>query len=189
MPQIKLFGFAPSTYTQTALLVCAEVELEIELESLAFKEPSHFKLHPYGKMPALTHGEVSLYETLAIVSYVNQTFGKGRLEPTNPVDRARMFQFVSAAIDYLYQDLVQPLHDEPSSKIIVNAAARLKLLNGQMTGTKFLAGSDVSLADFFVAPMVRFASDKLGRSSLDKLPTLHAWLETIMARPSAKKVW
>lgn len=120
MQKIRIYGFAPSTYTQTARLVAAELDVAAELCPLEFKQPSHFERHPFGKMPAFEHGDVRLFETLAIAAYLIEAFptsGGPELLPRAPADRARVLQWVSVAVDYAYEDLVNGLHaDEPETE-------------------------------------------------------------------------
>lgn len=188
MNTIELYRFAPSTYTQTALLVAHEVGAEAELRPLQFKEASHLALHPHGKMPALVHGEVRLYETLAIVDYLDRVFGGG-LQPQDPTEHARMLQWISAAIDYGYPALVGALHDdEPASEAIVAAATQLELLSVSLRDRTWAAGNAPSLADFFAYPMVRFAVDKLGANVLDALEPLRRWYAAVADLPSARAV-
>ncbi|NQV79839.1 MAG: hypothetical protein HQ495_04750 [Alphaproteobacteria bacterium] len=58
-------------------------------------------------MPAMIHGEVKLYESLAIVRYVDATFGGPPLIPDDPLTRARVLGATSVAID----GLDPPRHD------------------------------------------------------------------------------
>lgn len=180
---MKIYGFAPSTYTQTAISVAKEVGAKAELVPLEFKKPSHFAKHPYGKMPALEDGDVTLFETLAIATYVD---AKGALQPKNKVERARMMQWVSAAIDYSYEDLVNKLHaDDPEAEAVTAASEQLKLLDAALAEHTYFAGDTVSLADFFLFPMVTFAKDKLGDGCLKKLPALARWYDEMAKRPSS----
>jgi glutathione S-transferase len=71
MSQVEVFGFAPSTYVQTALLVAAEKGIPALLLPLEFGAESHRQLHPYAKMPVMRHGLVRLYETAAIAIYLD----------------------------------------------------------------------------------------------------------------------
>jgi glutathione S-transferase len=43
-------------------------------------------------MPALTHGDVTLYETLAVTQYTDGAFDGPALQPADPAGRARMSQ-------------------------------------------------------------------------------------------------
>ncbi len=188
MATIEIFGFAPSTYTQTALIAAAAADVDVELKPLEFKKPSHFALHPFGKMPALRHGNVQLFETLAVCSYVDGVFGSGKLQPKDPVEHARMLQWISVAVDYTYEDLVNGLNvDQPSSGAVSAAAEQLKLLDSALDGS-FFAGKQFSLADAFLYPMVQFARGKLGDSALEGLPSLSSWHDAVSKQPSVRKV-
>jgi len=188
MTVLKIYGFAPSTYTKTALMTAAEVGVEVALAPLEFKKPSHFALHPYGKMPVLEDGDVRLFETLAIASYLDRVYGQGKLVPNDPVTQAKMLQWVSAAIDYAYEDLVAQLHaDQPSPEAVSRAAEQLKLLDGGLSKAPYFAGPELSLADLVLFPMVEFAVAKLGDNGLGSLPALKRWRSALSKRPSAKK--
>lgn len=188
MTRVLIHGFAPSTYTKTALLVAAEVGLDVELTPLEFKQPSHYRLHPYGKMPVLEHGELKLFETLAIETYLDRVFGGSKLEPSDPVVHARMLQWVSAAIDYAYEDLVAQLHaDQPDAEAVARAAEQLKLLDAALGDAPYFAGDQLTLADFMLFPMVEFARTKLSDTCLDSLSALRRWHAALSQRPSVKK--
>src|SRR5690606_11281769 len=104
----------------------------------------HFARHPYGKMPAMEHGDVRLFETLAIASYVDRTFGSGKLQPNDATAHARMLQWVSVAVDYAYEDLVNGmLADEPEKEAPTAAAQQLQLLEAGLGKAKYFAGSSL----------------------------------------------
>ena len=188
MTALKIYGFALSTYTKTALLVAAEAGVDVTLTPLEFKQPSHYSLHPYGKMPVLEHGEVRLFETLAIGTYLDRMFGGGKLQPSDPVAQARALQWVSAAIDYAYDDLVAELHqDEPSAEAVSRAAEQLKLLDAALGDSRYFAGDQLTLADLVLYPMVEFAKAKLTDKSLSSLPALERWRGALSRRPSVRK--
>lgn len=186
MADITIFGFAPSTYTQTALLVAAEVGADADVAPVAFGQASHLALHPYAKMPAMRRGELELYETLAIASYLDRAFDGG-LEPSDPVARARMMQWISVALDYAYDALVRPMHDdEPSADAISGAAKQLKLLDEGLGDGPWLAGGSMSLADLFLYPMVEYAAPKVGAEHADGLTALNRWRAAMAERDSVK---
>lgn len=183
---MKIFGFPPSTYTQTVLMVAAEVGAEVELEGLAFRQASHFERHPFGKMPALEDGDMRLFETLAIATYLDGR-ANGGLVPSDLVARARMMQWVSAAIDYLYPALVGGLHDdEPGGEALTAAAEGLKQLDAGLGDGPFFAGK-LSLADFVLFPMARFALGKLGADAPAGLGSLAGWRDRMATRESVKR--
>ncbi|MEM9072137.1 MAG: glutathione S-transferase family protein [Myxococcota bacterium] len=178
---LTLFGFPPSTYTQSARLLCGEVGANYELQGLEFHQPSHFALHPFGKMPVLQHDDITVYETLAIAVYLDDVFNDGSLQPTNAAARARMFQWISSAIDYGYPSLVSAMHDEsPTPEAIAGAGSTLSVLNVSCSN-RFLVGATVTLADFVLYPMVGFVFEKLGEAP-SGLTSLNAWYERMSER-------
>ena len=184
-----IYGFPPSTYTQTALLTAAEVGAEVELGPLEFKQASHLAKHPYGKMPAFEHGDVRLFETLAIASYLDRVFGAGKLSPTDPAQHATMLQWISVAIDYAYEDLVNGLHgDAPEPSAITAACEQLALLDAGLAERRFFAGDRLTLADLFLYPMIEYACQKLDPASLKRLDGVNRWRNMMHQRSSTTQV-
>ena len=66
----------------------------------------HLALHPFDRVPILRHGDFMLYETSAIVTYIEELFPTPALRPDTPQGRARMNQWISAVNSYYY-----PVHD------------------------------------------------------------------------------
>jgi glutathione S-transferase len=183
MSPIKIFGFAGSTYVQTARWACIEKGVEHELLPLAFRTESHAERHPFLKMPAMEHEGVRLFETLAIVAYVDGLSSKLPLVPSSAEDRARALQWVSASIDYLYRDLVGALLSETVPDAHAKLIERdLDLLEEALRAHEQLAGAQLSVADLFVAPMVNFALAKEAKGTQAKREHLMRWLTGLRAR-------
>jgi len=188
MSQVEVFGFAPSTYVQTALLAAAEKGISAVLKPLEFGAESHRQLHPYAKMPAMRHGSVRLYETPAIAVYLDAAFPGPSLQPAEPVGRALMWQWISAASAYFYPAFVQAaLSDGGGGKGAAEEQERaLGLLDAALVDAPYLAGDTLTLADLFVAPMLLFLVEKKGGAAkllVDRKP-LAAWLERVTGRES-----
>jgi glutathione S-transferase len=58
--------------------------------------PVHLALHPFDRVPILQNGDFTLYETSAIVAYLEEVFPTPSLLPETAEDRARMNQWISA---------------------------------------------------------------------------------------------
>ena len=63
MPNPEVIGSSRSTYTRATLMVCEEKGIEYTLTETAIFAPELFAVHPLGKMPALRHGDVCLFES------------------------------------------------------------------------------------------------------------------------------
>jgi glutathione S-transferase len=188
MSTVTLYGFPPSTYTRTVRMVCAELGVDHTLEPLAFRQSSHYALHPFGRMPVMRHGDVLLYETTAIAAYLDGTFGSGALMGQTPLARARVLQWCSAAVDYLYADMVRALAKEtpPTPENLAAAQAGLRVVNETLAASPCLAGKQATLADLMVLPMLDFAMNRLGEPLAEGCPNVVRWRTTLAERPSAR---
>src|ERR1041385_5119810 len=73
MSEVTLFGFPRSVYVQMAGIVLTHKEVPYTFHDLEteMNAPSHIALHPFERVPVLRHGEFTVYETSAIVNYVD----------------------------------------------------------------------------------------------------------------------
>src|SRR5579863_7022869 len=95
MSHVEIIGAARSTYTRVARMVCEEKSIAYELREAAPRSPDAFAIHPFGKIPALRHGDFELYESKAIATYLDLSFPGPRLIPTNPRHAALTEKWVS----------------------------------------------------------------------------------------------
>ena len=69
-------------------------------------KPTHLALHPFNRVPILRHDDFTLYETSAIVTYIDETFQKPALRPKSARDRALMNQWTSSVNSYYYPYMI-----------------------------------------------------------------------------------
>ena len=149
-------------------------------------------VHPLGKSPVITDGDVTIAESGAIVDYISRRHGGGRLAPTpDAPDREAYLEWLhyaegSAMLPLMLQLYVMrlgeagaPLKDRIDGEI----DNHLGYINGALEGRDYLlaggfSGADVQLS--FVGEVGR-AFGRLGA-----LPNLAAWVERIHARPAFK---
>jgi len=187
MKHVEILGFAGSTYVRTARMVCEEKHVDYQLLPLEFGQDSHRTLHPFLRMPVVRVGKNTLYETLAIATYINEAFDGPRLAPKEAMGRAQMLQWISACSDYLYEDLVKAALKPDGASADESAAARrgLEIVNRQLDGNPFLLGSEIYLCDLFLAPMVAFAQRRKDQRELFRgLKGLAAWHDRLSSRAS-----
>src|SRR3984957_12086258 len=67
------------------------------------RSPARLSFHPFGRGPYLTHGDFTLYETAAILRYVDRVLPEPELTPANPQAAARMDQLMNINDWYLFQ--------------------------------------------------------------------------------------
>lgn len=189
MATIELYGFPQSTYVQTAMLTCEEKGAAYEVRPLEFRGDSHRALHPFLKMPAMRNGDFETFETLAIATYVDEKFDGPALTPASPEERATVFAWTSAAIDYLYPAIVKGfLGDDIADDAIPTARERLDPLSTRLRSNEFIVGENLSLADLFIAPMIGYATQaEAAAGLLDGFDAIADWRERLIARPAFRR--
>lgn len=198
MPDLILHGLPPSTYVRTARMICAAKGVDYTLQLIDFRDPEYLALHPFARMPVLTHGTVHLYETLAIAVYIDEAFEGPSLQPKDPEGKARMLQWISVMNDYAYERLVRccvherfvkPMRGQDPDEAKIAAAApsieaTLSTLDVAARASDWLAGDAMSLADLFLAPILHyFAATPEGKAMLPNHPALQAWMSRVKAAP------
>ena len=69
----------------------------------AAKSPEHLARHPFGRVPVLEHDGFMLYETQAILRYLDRVLPQPALTPADPRRAARMDQVMNINDWYLFQ--------------------------------------------------------------------------------------
>ena len=191
MDDIRIHGFAGSTYVQTARLVSEEKTIRYALAPLEFRSESHRALHPFLRMPVLTHGKLRLFETLAICVYLDGNFPGPRLVPEALENRCLTLQWISAANDYMYGALVRGLvkAETPSEDALTAARQVLEVVDAELSRRDYLGADQITLADLFVAPMVGFALSKPRAAELVRqYAAIVKWHERMSRRKSFARI-
>jgi Glutathione S-transferase, N-terminal domain len=83
MAEITVFGFPHSSFVHIARLVLTHKEMPYTFHDLEpdMGSPKHLALHPFDRVPILQHDDFVLYETSAIVAYLEEMFPKPSLQP------------------------------------------------------------------------------------------------------------
>ena len=166
---ITLLGDARSSYTRTARMALAEKQVGYTLKPCAPHSPDILAVHPFGRIPALCDGAISIFETAAIVNYLDESFETGvSLRPDSIMGRTRCAQWISVVNSYLYDTMIRRYllqvffpkgaGGQPDRAVIDAALAempaQLAALDKTYESGDYLAGSSLSAADLFVAPIL-----------------------------------
>ena len=198
-----VFGAAYSVYVRTVRLVLAEKNVPYDLVEIdVFGEggpPADYVMrHPFGRIPAFEHDGFQLYETDAIVRYIDETFDGPSLIPDTSRGRARMTQAMRILDCYAYPAMVWGVYVEQVEapqegretdplkldEAVGRSRTCLEALERLMDGGPFMFGSTPCLADLLAAPMFAcFRQAPRGRELLDEQPRLKSWLERMLVRP------
>ena len=205
MPSVTLFGFPRSTYVQIVGLVLTHKEVPYEFHDLEpeMGGPSHLALHPFDRVPILRHGDFTVYETAAIVAYVDDAFDGQKLTPEDAQPRGRMNQWISAINGYYYPYLIYHVSHERNvfpqlgiasdEKVVAHAMPKvgngLRVMERELShGKDFLIGPELTLADFYMLPMIHaFGFAPEAQELYPKFPAICAWRERMEALPALKR--
>lgn len=169
---VTLLGDARSTYVRTARMGLAEKGVAYTLESALPHTPEILAVHPFGRIPAFRDGAIALFETSAILRYVEESFEGPSLLPARILDRARCEQWVSAVNAYLYDAMIRRFvlqyvfprgADGKPDRVTIDGALKdvagqLTILNQAYGDRDYLVGSAPCMADLFLAPIIAYLS-------------------------------
>ena len=196
---VRLHGYRYSAYTRVArlaLLAKGVAHETIEIDPFGKLSEAYLSLHPFGRVPALTHGAFALFETEAITRYVDRAFDGPALQPEGAVALARMDQVISVIDAYAYWPMVRQVAShgffrqflgEPSSREEVARgleASReaLAFLDFVAREGEVLTGREFTLADCHLAPMIDyFVRAEEGKAALAEHAALQRWWDLVSA--------
>jgi glutathione S-transferase len=202
MSDVTVFGFQRSTYVNVVRMVLTEKVVPFRFHDTEDEmyTPEHLARHPFGRAPVLQHGDFMLYETSAIVAYVDEVLDGPKLTPDEPRKRARMNQWISNVNGYIYpymiyhisheRNIFPELGIEPKQAIIDRAmpiAIRaLEVMDRELgDGRPFFVGEQLTLADFFLLPMLTaFGFAPEAKELKPRYKHLVAWENRMNALPS-----
>jgi glutathione S-transferase len=204
---VKLYGAAWSVYVRIVRLALEEKQVKYHLVEVdVFAETGvpqeHLKRHPFGRIPAFEHGDFHLYETGAIVGYIDDAFPGCKLQPTDPRARAKVNQIVGILDAYAYRTLVWDIYVErvvsaregrianehKIAAALPRAAVCLSELTRLSDDREFLIGGDVTFADLYAAPMFAcFMQAPEAVSLMEGYEKLTCWWQRFAARHSMSR--
>ena len=200
-----VYGFARSTFVNIVRLVLTHKEVPFAFHDLEpeMGKPSHLALHPFNRVPILRHDDFTLYETSAIVAYVDETFPTLPLQPRSIRDRARMNQWISAINSYYYPYMIYHVSHERNvfpelgiasdEKVVAHALPKivvgLQVLEREFAhGKNYLLGSELTLADYYLLPCTyAFSFAPEAKAMYPKYPAFCRWRDTMESLPTVQR--
>jgi glutathione S-transferase len=196
---IKLW-FAPRTRSVRVLWLLEELGLPYQLERVTFQPPAtrfHVQATPTGKFPTIEDGDVVMAESGAIVEYLLERYGDGRLAPPiGSPERPAFLQWLHYAESTAFPPLGIVVwlstyrsgeSDDPEllADARARAAASFDRLEGELRGREYLLPSGFSAADIMMGFTV-VAGRLLGVWG-DEHPALGAYTARLTERPAYQK--
>lgn len=204
MSGMIVHGVPGSPYVRAALLTLEEKGADYQFAAMkpgTLKQEPHLSRHAFGRIPAFEHDGWVLYETQAIMRYVDAVVPGPRLQPESPRDTARMNQVMGIVDWYLMPQISRtitfnrvvaprfgmPVNEDAVAKAIPDARHCIGEVARLLDGQTWMCGDAVSLADLLMAPhLSMLAQATEGAEILRAQANLAGWLDRMEARASMK---
>lgn len=160
----------------------------------AMKQPAHLAIHPFGQIPTYEEGDLTLFESGAIVFHISQRYGG--LLPDDPNKRARAITWMFAAVNTVELPILElvtvkilegdkPWSAERMPLVKERIRVRLKQLAAHLGESEWLEG-EFSAGDLMmVSVLLRLRPSGM----LDEFPSLAAYVARGEERPAYKRAF
>ncbi len=170
-------------------------KVKLDLSKGEQKKPEFLRVNPNGKVPAMVVDGQPVFESLAMLLHLGETYGVDKgLFPAPGPERLEAFKWLAWGSVSLVESAMRLLRNtsdrwpaEQRSAAAADAARTelnqlLRVLDDGLAGRQYLLGDRFSIVDCGVATMASF----VGRLGVDVSPfaNLSAWTGRCMARPA-----
>lgn len=192
MATLRIHGVSPSTFTRSVRMGCHEKAISYEF--VPARPDAVEGLNPFGKIPVMTHGELTLFESTAILRYLDRSFPGPKLWPDDVVQSAVVDQWASVVCDSVFNSALRymatrfnllPVPAQMADKYLAKAREVMAAIDRRLGESRFLAGGQLTAADLLLAPPVAYFADVPElREIAEASPNVRRWAAEIAARPS-----
>lgn len=199
MSEFVVYGVPGSPFMRSVCATMGEKAEPYRIHAFGPGEMRAAGLHPFGRVPVIDHGDFRLYETQAILRYIDVTFPEPALQPTEPKAIARMNQIIGINDWYLFpqvariivfQRIVGPviMGTTPDEAVVAAAVPDAERCLGELErllgNQPYLAGDQLSLADLQLAPQLTYLAVTPEGAKIMAGTKLKAWLDRMEGRAS-----
>lgn len=202
---MKLYGHPMSTCTRKVLAIFAEKGVAPDFQLVDFakgehKQPPHLERQPFGQIPAIEDDGFMLYESRAILRYLDGKLEGTSFTPSDAKARASMEQWISVeasnfspvAMKIVWERLLNPMFGKPTNeetveKARVDLAKVIAILDTQLAKTPYLAGAEPTLADISYLPYIEYLFASNAGDLITSAPNVARWWKVMSERPAWQK--
>jgi glutathione S-transferase len=194
---IKLHYHPMSTYSRRVRIALLEKQVPhelvvVDMAARKHRDPSYLALNPYGRVPTMQEDGFVLYESTAILNYLEAIYPKQPLVPGEPRERALVDMHMklcdlqmtrhAGTIIFPRRFLPKERWDEKAmAQAKSDIESHLSILERELMGKQYLVSDRYTLAEVCYTPFVQF----LPLMEIAPPPAVARWVEKILTRPSA----
>lgn len=161
--------------------------VELDMQAGDNRKPDYLALNPFGQVPTIQDGDITLFDSNAILVYLAKRYGDASWLPEDPLGAAAVQRWLSLAAGQIaYGPCTARLvtvfgapHDHESAKKL--AVKLFDVLDRELADKPFAAGKQVTIADIAAHTYIAHAPE--GGVSLGPYPNIRAWLRRVEALP------
>ena len=170
--------------------------------------PALTRVHPLGKSPVVTEGDITVAESGAIIEYLLERHGAGRLVPAAGTPERLRYRYwlhfaegsampplllklilgriATSAMPFFAKPIARAISAKVQSDFVdPNLTRQLDFMEAELNQTEWFAGAEFSAADIQMSFPLEAAAQRAGLNA--SRPKLMAFLKKIHARPAYKK--
>jgi glutathione S-transferase len=169
----------------------------IEFNPAALKSPEYLKLHPLGLVPVVQDGEHTIFESGAILEYLLESYGEGRLAPAaKSPGRAlylQWFHYGEATLSRYMSDIVrQRFRETDTPEFMIehsraHFAKAVAVVDRALADKPYICGEDFSAADIMIAYGLVMA--RIIRELPAEFANVAAYMARLKERPCYERAW
>jgi len=212
---IELYWGSGSPFAWRVMLTLEVKRLPYESKLLEFskqehKTPAYLQLNPRGKVPTLKDGDFVLYESIAIMAYLDRKYPTPPIFGTTAEQTGLIWRLVLECESYLLSagdKVVRPLFFGKGLENVneIQTAAELirrelKIVDERLADSNWLVGGEISAADIAIFPLVQLLLRAAGKEAARPLdlglvpmsqtfPKIARWVRRIKELPNYQRTY
>jgi glutathione S-transferase len=189
---IRLYRFRLSGHCHRVELMLSLLQLpcelvEVDRDRKEHKQPPFLALNPFGLVPVIQDGDITLADSNAILVYLVSKYDEGNWLPRDPLGAAKVQRWLSVAAGEVAYGPAKAraavLFNLPVQveEAIARAHELFAVMDGELQKTPYLTGATPTIADIANYSYIAHAPE--GNVSLEAYPNVRGWLQRIEALP------
>jgi glutathione S-transferase len=189
---IRLYSFPLSGHVHRVKLLLSMLELpheviDVNIPGGEHKQAEFLKMNPRGQIPVIVDGDVTLYDSTAILIYLAKRYGGEQWLPADPLGAAHVQQFLSMAAGEIFEGpnrvrLVKLFKSDIDYALAHRKTlAVLELLDRHLSDRNFLAAAHATIADLACYAYVAHVPE--GGVDLAPYANVRSWLARVEQLP------
>lgn len=191
---LHILGLSPHCRKAMALACYLDAPVEIAIKEFGqfSKDPAFLAMNPNGKVPVLEDGDTYLWESNIILRYLAEKAGSD-LWPQDPVAQRDVMQwqfwetghFSQALLGIYFQRVIKPAINmgDPDQAVVEEklefSERFLNVLNGALGKRDFVAGEQLSIADFSIGAVTE--TTEMANIDISGYQNIQSWLKRMRA--------